>query len=101
MPGLLRNKVDSSLYKDESTFLRKPTKYVGHNNVKHRQMYRDAMTRSVKSSSRSILLDVTIIIKRRMQLSSIEDSECGKSRPLTVSASPQRWYFGQDTHFLV
>ena len=36
MPGLLR--VDFSLCRDESIFLRKATEYIGQNNVTHRQM---------------------------------------------------------------
>ena len=61
MPRLLWNEVDSSLYRDESTFLRKATEYVGQNNVTHRQMYGDAMIGSVKSRTNSMLRDITII----------------------------------------
>ena len=62
MPRLLRKKMDSSLYRDESTFLRKATEYIGQNNV--RQMYREAMTGFVKSHTRSMLCDITIIVNR-------------------------------------
>ena len=112
--------VDSTLYKDESTFLRKATKCLGQNNEKTSTYLKltDWQNKQIcqinNTNSQTVVLvrngrirnvplpvqccvtskSLSVFLHCRQQLEKVQ------ARPLYVSTSPYRLYFCQDTNSL-